>query len=512
MRTVKEPFLLAALLLALVVAGQCVQTAPTEAAQNVLEAKPLCDPDLIDGAFTFSNLPAGQQTISLHFQNKGNVACRLKGQAGPSFGVDGHSMNVASCWLCDQNSILPPVLERRPENQILLAPGERAVVDLYWASTGVSCQWADDVDFFFSSWAKPTGYLFVPSNWPLHICSAVKSGGYRPEGNPPSGGDVKEGLLRVSVIPPVIYSDERATLHVELASSQKTGVASSEEGCANLYAVRHGPSIGTRFQPLVTTGLSSRPSYTPEQIQEDKERAWPSWKRDRLRRCDIAGGQRTADASISAEDLANLTRVEWRTVSAPGEDSVFLEATTHFSVLDVDTLAPNWGEPVKGIRAGLSIDRASFRRGEEIPLHLRWENLNAAKPLGQGECREPEPELEIQDAQHNVVQTIPMLPMCMGHGWGPFMIEKGKAQRTFIALATAQPFSNTASPFSNNVRGNLPGAGVYYLVSVWSPPVLDAIEGETDKSPRIGRGRFGKVYATARSLPVRVEVVPNSNP
>lgn len=30
---------------------------------------PLCDPDLIDTTFTFASLPAGEQTVSLHFQN-----------------------------------------------------------------------------------------------------------------------------------------------------------------------------------------------------------------------------------------------------------------------------------------------------------------------------------------------------------------------------------------------------------------------------------------------------------
>jgi len=58
-------------------------------------------------------------------------------------------------------------------------------------------------------------------------------------------------------------------------------------------------------------------------------------------------------------------------------------------------------------------------------------------PLAEGERKEPEPALEIQDSQHNVVRTIPIEPMCMSHGWGPFTIAKGKAQRTFVELTTA---------------------------------------------------------------------------
>lgn len=491
--------------------GDAQNSPAMEAPQSVeheVGQSPLCDPDSIDGTFTFANWPAGEQTVSLHFQNKSNVACRLHGQAGPSFAVDGHSMHVASCWLCDQSNTPSPAPERQSGSQILLAPGERATLDLHWASSGESCQWADWVDFFFAGWAKQTGYLFIPSDWPMHICSAVKSTGYRADASSQSIRDVREGVLRVSVMQAAIYSDERATLHVELVGQSNS--AADPTGCASLYIVQHGPSIGTRLDPLPTMDSSSRASYTPEQIKEDKERAWPSWRKDHLRRCEIAGGRTTADADISAAVLANVTHLEWRSTSVPGQDPVFLTATTHFNVLDVDTLAPNWGDPIEGIRAGLSIDRASFSLGERVPLHLRWENVYAMMPLAQGECNEPEPALEIQDSQHNVVRTIPIEPMCSGHGWGPFTIQKGKAQKAFFQLTTVHP---TTASFVTGVPADLPGLGVYYLVSVWSPRVLDAPTAETDKTPRIGSsGGVGKVYATARSQPVRVEVTPGSNP
>jgi len=489
------------------------QTLPATEAPQAVEHEaaqpPLCDPDLIDATFTFASLPAGEQTVSLHFQNKSNAACLLHGRVASSFAVDGHSMHVAICWLCDQNNTPSPAPNQQPGNQILLAPGERATVDLHWASTGDSCQWADWVDFFVQ-WAKHTGYLFIPSEWPMYICSAVKSAGYRAETDSPSIGEMRVGVLHVSVMQPTVYSDERATLHAEL-SGQTTSVAQGA-GCASLYTVRQGSSMPTRLDPLPTIDSSSRPSYTPEQITEDKERALPPWRKDHLRRCDIPGGQVTADALITAADLANVTHVEWRTAPMPGEDPVFLMAAAHFNVLDVDTLAPNWGDPVEGIRAGLSVDRASFTMGEPIPLHLRWENVSAAMPLAQGECKEPEPALEIQDSNHNVVRTIPIEPMCLGHGWGPFTIEKGKAQRTFIELVTASHFPAVFFG-GTDVSAALPGPGVYYFASVWSPQVLDAPAAQTDKTlPIRSSGSFGKVYATARSLPVRVEVVPGDNP
>jgi len=497
--------------LSMVATGHAQTLAAVRAPQGVAHEAgqaPLCDPDLIDGTFTFANLPAGEQTVSLHFQNKSNAACRLHGEAGPMFAADGHGVNVEMCWLCDQANNVSYAPERQAGNEILLAPSGRAALDVHWSSSGESCQWADWATFYFR-WAKQAVYLFIPSEWPMHMCSMVNSTGYRAEANSPSTGEGRGGVLRVSVMEAAVYSDERATLHAEV-SGQTTSVA-PPAGCANLYTVRQGPSLGTRLDtrldPLPTLDSVKRPSYTPEQMEEDTKRAWPSWKTDLLRRCDMEGGRVTADAEISAADLADVTHIEWRTAAGPGEDPVFVMATTHFRVIDVDTLAPNWGDAVEGIRAGLSIDRASFGMGERVPLHLRWENVNAAMPLAEGECKEPQPGLEIQDSQHNVVRTIPIELPCSGHGWGPFTIQKGKAQRTFIELAIGHP----TTPRFSDVAADLPGPGVYYLVSVWSPRVLDAPD-SGDKTLRIfSSGRSGKVYATARSRPVRIEVARGNN-
>jgi hypothetical protein len=260
---------------------------------------------------------------------------------------------------------------------------------------------------------------------------------------------------------------------------------------------------------LIVSGFVLVSSYTPEQIQEDKERAWPSWKKDFQRRCDIEGEQESADADTRAENLANLTHIEWRTAPSPGEQPAFLTSSTHFTVIDVDTLGPNWGGTVQGIHAGLSVDRESFVEGERVPLRLRWENLDAPVSLAEGECGDPKPSLEIQDSEHRVLRTIPMGPCAFSHGWGPFAIEKGKATRTFFELTTA---SRPAPPGITPIPPDLPGPGVYYLVSVWSPHILDPPDPTTPEWFRQKHaGRFGSFYATARSVPVRIEIARRSD-
>jgi hypothetical protein len=161
---------------------------------------------------------------------------------------------------------------------------------------------------------------------------------------------------------------------------------------------------------------------------------------------------------------------------------------THFEVLGMDSLAPNWGEPVKGIRAGLSVDRERFTVGERVPLHLRWDNVDASDSLGQGECREPEPDMEIQDSQHDVLKTISADFGCSGHGWGPFEIEKGKPHHIFREFATS---SDRVPPSVTPAPAILPGPGVYFLVSVWSARILEKSGADALSPHPMSAGKMG---------------------
>jgi hypothetical protein len=194
-----------------------------------------------------------------------------------------------------------PIWNRRPENQVVLAPGATAAIDVNWASIGESCQWADWVDIHFdwtepSDWRKQTTFRVFPSEWPMHICSLARSFGYRTAEDFPSSGGDQGPALRVSLLEKTVYNDEHATLHIELA-----GPAQSSEkpaGCASLYTVSHTAAI-TRLGPLQNVVGGSRvDSYTPEQIREDREREWPLWRKDLKRKCDVPGGATSAEVWI----------------------------------------------------------------------------------------------------------------------------------------------------------------------------------------------------------------------
>jgi hypothetical protein len=64
------------------------------------------------------------------------------------------------------------------------------------------------------------------------------------------------------------------------------------------------------------------------------------------------------------------------------------------------------------------------------------------------------PSIEIQDSEHHVLRTIPLGGDCLGHGGGPFAMEKGKAARTFRELTTASPQAPVGlTPISPICRG-----------------------------------------------------------
>lgn len=411
-------------------------------------------------------------------------------------------MYVESCPFCGADGKSALTWDGPPANQVALAPGDMAAIDMNWDSSGGSCQWADWAGINFN-WTEGydartyADFLLIPSGWPLHICSSVRSFGYRSAWDSPSTGGQSGPALRVSVTPDTVYSDERATLHVVL--DRPTEAGAEAVGCASLYDVRRDSPLAVRLDPLPTVGNVRVPSYTAEQEREDKERAWPQWKTDFKRDCAIPAGAQSADAEIDASNLATVTHIEWRTAPAPGLAPAFLAVPANFTVLDVDALEPNWGEVVRGIRAGLSVDRARFAAGERVPIHTRWENLDAAVPLGEGECHDPEPDLEIQDSGHQVLRTLSADQLsadriCMGgHMAGPGAIAKGATRHEFRELTTTPP---PVPAYVTPIPSVLPGPGVYYLVSVWSPRVL---------------AQFGEVYATARSQPVRIEIVEGAS-
>jgi hypothetical protein len=292
--------------------------------------------------------------------------------------------------------------------------------------------------------------------------------------------------------------------------------------CPELYAVYKDSNNGTRFEAILPDGYSFLVQHATDEpslsISSSSDEL-PAQFKNYMRLCATANNRDTTTVTVPASlkaplhfvpqpNLDSLRHIEWRGENPSTHEPVFVTADVHFDVVDPDTLPQNWGPQVDGIGAGLSVDKTTFTLGETIPLHIRWENFSASKKLAVNECGEPQPQVEIQDASHRVLGTFTnydYLMGCMGHGWGPFSVEPGKPHRNFASLRYSKMgYFIDAKPITE--------PGVYYLTAVWSPSTLVARTGETALISPPGTGyAVGELYATARSLPIRIEIVPRTN-
>jgi len=478
---------------------------------------PLCKPADIDATFSFADAPKGRQTIGIHLHNMTPQPCRLRGELGPGFAVDGHSARVETCWLCTPDGRPDAEARRRNDDFVLSGDGD-AQVTYQWSSVGDTCQKVDWATMG-TEWDGRAGFLFQNMHWKPHVCSTMQISGYQSDAMATTRlTSTSEAVLEVNPPPVPIYEDEFVQLTLELKSPQ--GSVSPTGHCPELYGVYRDSSGSTRFEAILPDGYGAlvrnatdEPNLSISGYGDDL----PAQFSDYMRVCETVGKRPTTTVMLPASlkapinvvptpNLENMRHIVWRAENPSTHEPVFVTADLHFHVLDPDTLPQNWGQEVEGIGAGLSVDRLTFAFGESIPLHLRWENFSASKKVGEDECGEPGPQVEIQDASHRVLGTADLRSFCSGHGWGPFSVEAGKQQRTFASLRyTKRGYMDSLG------EAVITAPGVYYLSAVWSPPTLVEKGGEIEGVAPRSAYTFGDRYATARSLPVRIEILPSKN-
>jgi hypothetical protein len=478
---------------------------------------PLCKPAGIDATFSFADAPAGHQTIGIHLHNMTPQSCRLRGELAPSFAVDGHDARVETCWLCTPDGRPDAEAIRRNNDFVLSGDGDTQVT-YQWSSVGDTCQKVDWATIG-SEWDGRAGFLFQSMHWKPHVCSTMQISGYQPDAIATTRlTSSAETALDVNLPPVPIYADEFVQLTLELKSPQ--GSVGPTGRCPELYGVYKDSSGSTRFEAILPDGygaLVRNATDKPNLFISGYSDKLPAQFEGYMRVCDTKGKRTTTTVTLPASlkapinvvpqpNLDSMRHIVWRAENPNTHEPVFVTADVHFDVLDPDTLPENWGPQVEGIGAGLSVDRMTFTFGESIPLHLRWENFSASKKLAVDECGNPEPQVEIQDASHRVLGTADLRGFCSVHGWGPSSVEPGKQHRNFASLRY------TKIGYMDSLgKAVITGPGTYYLSAVWSPSVLIAKTSGTEVEALDSAYTFGERYATARSLPVRIEILPSKN-
>lgn len=481
---------------------------------------PLCKPANIDATFSFADAPAGQQTIGIHLHNLTPQPCRLRGELAPHFAVDGHKAVVRTCWLCTPDGGPDAEAIRRNDEFVLPGDGD-AQVNYRWSSVGDTCQKVDWATMGVE-WDGRASFLFQNMHWKPHVCSTMQLSGYESGAiattRPTSSA---ETALKVTLPPVPIYADELTKLTLELRSPHD--VVAPTGRCPELYAVYKDGSGLTRFEAILPDGYGAlvlKKTDEPNLFISGYADELPVEFKGYMRLCEVAGKRTTTTVTLPASlkapihffpqpNMDSVRHIVWRAENSSTHEPVFVTADTHFNILDPDTLPQNWGPQVDGIGVGLSVDKTTFTFGETIPLHVRWENFTASKKLAVGECGDPQPQVEIQDASHRVLGMLStdFMEFCNSHGWGPFSIEPGRQHRNFASLRYTKMGYTTSGE-----KAPITEPGIYYLTAVWSPPTLVAKTGETELEPVPSATYvFGERYATARSLPIRIEILPSMN-
>jgi hypothetical protein len=128
---------------------------------------------------------------------------------------------------------------------------------------------------------------------------------------------------------------------------------------------------------------------------------------------------------------------------------------------DPSAIPRKWGPRVRGIAADITLDKGTFRVGEDVPLHLAIENFDAAVPLYSWDplwdpCMVVGVEVQyIRGHALSVNKRFPQRSVCTGHGFGPRPVAQGKVI----------PLERTLGQ-----EGWLPNQpGTYTVVITWVP-------------------------------------------
>jgi len=191
----------------------------------------------------------------------------------------------------------------------------------------------------------------------------------------------------------------------------------------------------------------------------------------------------------------------WQLLPAADGGEVQFASSNELRIQLVDPAltARKWGPRVKGIAADITLDKDTYRAGEDVSLHLAIENFDAAVTIYSSDplwdpCLVV--QIEVRDVGGRVVgsdERFPASSMCTGHGRGPRLYEKGKIVTMEKTLGG---------------EGWLPNRpGTYTIVVTW--PACTAADGKiVTKSRGQGFSHDVKPYAVA-SAQAMIKLVPD---
>ena len=400
-----------------------------------------------DTSLSFANEPSSYYAIIVDKRNISSHSCVFDGPMyGPTFYPDRvpGDRPFALCYDCENrlpNGQYPVV------SPLTLAPGQVVRQTFRWKTSAPT----EATRCLQPKWMSGPALLVAPSLI-KQICSDIEVSrfGLAPSSDSAATESQAEGAapalkFKLSSDKSMYYAGEGFSLRV-LGTDPSDQSRPKPDSCPVLYLRERSPSGATRVdevQPLAFKGCTRN-----------------------------ALGHESGDWQ-SGFDLSSGANSRWEGVGEHQFEIFQLsgstdDAQTHFvssnvlrlQIADPTLIQRRW-ERVKGIAADITLDKETYRLGEDVPLHLAIEDFNADVPLYTWDpiwdpCMVV--GIEVQDAAGHPLTTNERFQnssICTGHGFGPRPFPKGKVV----------PMERTL-----RAEGWLPNQpGTFTVVLTWSP-------------------------------------------
>ena len=463
------PVLLLVLLLAVPLHAQINTTGSTN-----------CTDANFDTDVQFLNGPEDQFLLLIQKRNIGNHACVFD---GPTYGLSLVPDRVEGqrpfepCYFC-QDRLPNGQVASRPA--ITVEPGQVVLQTFRWKTKPE----ADSIHCVTLRWLAGPILLVTPSLL-KPVCSDVDVSHFTLEtAQETATARLQSPAFELSGVRTRYYMSESFSLRLAPVRGSDA-ITPNPESCPIFYLRHRSPDGNTRIdevKPITSIGCKT---FIPGRRPINSETSFE---------IDSGANSRWEGAGEHVFQVRQLTG------STDDARVTFISSNTfRLEIADPASIARRWGGRAKGVGVDVTLDKDTYQVGEDIPLHMAVEDFDAASPIYTWDplwdpCLTV--GVTVVDLRGYPLKENERFPghlLCMGHGFGPRAIQKGK----IIAIE-----SNLAG------EGWLPNQPGTYSVSVrWAPCTGKTVSGQPFAQDL---KTYADIKATATIHIIRSEAVENT--
>jgi hypothetical protein len=428
---------LCGLLLLLVIPTFAQPGLNTTGASNCTEAD-------FDTSVQFLNGPGEQFALVIQKRNLANHACVFDGPTyGPSLvpdRIEGQKP-ISLCYFCEDRLPNGQIPVRSP---ITVEPGRVALQTFRWKTKTAD----ESIPCLNLKWMAGPILLVTPSLL-KPVCSDIDVSRFTLEAD--SNSEATRNPTPLASAPAFELSAERGLYYTgEFFSLKLTPIAGTAaivpnpENCPMFYLRERSPDGATRIdevKPMTSVGCKT---FMPGRHPINSESSF-----------EIDSGANSRWMGVGGHAL----QVWQLTGSADDPRIQFITSNMlQLDVADPAGIARKWGPKIKGIGVDVTLDKETYRLGENIPLHMAVENFESPVPIYSWDplwdpCMTV--VVEVLDERGQPIAASDRFPnqsVCMGHGFGPRPVEKGKLIPIERTLASEGWLPNEPGVYTVRVR------------------------------------------------------------